>query len=113
MGPGFCSRKKQISIHDFSLAFSVPFGYGHCNESDRYVSKTFFLTSLTHTWRKYNIKSTLYNSYSNDLATLFSRMMQSLGNEATKSEDAFVLFQETQESVRVSFLNCLLDFAGT
>ncbi|XP_076938184.1 exocyst complex component SEC5B-like [Bidens hawaiensis] len=39
-------------------------------------------------------------------------MMQSLGNEATKSEDAFVLFQETQESVRVSFLNCLLDFAG-
>ncbi|KAL8205889.1 hypothetical protein R6Q57_009440 [Mikania cordata] len=39
-------------------------------------------------------------------------MMQSLGSEATKSEDAFVLFQETQESVRVSFLNCLLDFAG-
>ncbi|KAI3676022.1 hypothetical protein L1987_85618 [Smallanthus sonchifolius] len=39
-------------------------------------------------------------------------MMKSLGSEATKSEDAFVLFQETQESVRVSFLNCLLDFAG-
>ncbi|KAI3752527.1 hypothetical protein L2E82_24561 [Cichorium intybus] len=39
-------------------------------------------------------------------------MMKSLGNEARKSEDAFMLFQETQESVRVSFLNCLLDFAG-
>ncbi|KVH88112.1 Cullin repeat-like-containing domain-containing protein [Cynara cardunculus var. scolymus] len=40
------------------------------------------------------------------------RMMQSLGSEATKSEDAFMLLQETQESVRLSFLNCLLDFAG-
>ncbi|XP_023748778.1 exocyst complex component SEC5A isoform X2 [Lactuca sativa] len=39
-------------------------------------------------------------------------MMQSLGSEARKSEDAFILFQETQESVRLSFLNCLLDFAG-
>lgn len=39
-------------------------------------------------------------------------MMKSLGIEATKSEDAYILFQETQESVRVSFLNCLLDFAG-
>ncbi|KAK9069654.1 hypothetical protein SSX86_011558 [Deinandra increscens subsp. villosa] len=39
-------------------------------------------------------------------------MMRTLGSEATKSEDAFVLFQETQEAVRVSFLNCLLDFAG-
>ncbi|KAJ9557124.1 hypothetical protein OSB04_011738 [Centaurea solstitialis] len=43
---------------------------------------------------------------------LFSRMMQSLGSEATKSEDAFMMLQETQESVRLSFLNCLLDFAG-
>ncbi|XP_024965690.1 uncharacterized protein LOC112505881 [Cynara cardunculus var. scolymus] len=34
------------------------------------------------------------------------------GSEATKSEDAFMLLQETQESVRLSFLNCLLDFAG-
>ncbi|XP_071725527.1 exocyst complex component SEC5A-like [Rutidosis leptorrhynchoides] len=40
------------------------------------------------------------------------RMMQSLGIEARKSEDAFILFQETQESVRGSFFNCLLDFAG-
>ncbi|KAI3770571.1 hypothetical protein L6452_01709 [Arctium lappa] len=39
-------------------------------------------------------------------------MMQSLGSEATKSEDAFMLLQETQEAVRLSFLNCLLDFAG-
>ncbi|KAL4565362.1 hypothetical protein LXL04_029454 [Taraxacum kok-saghyz] len=39
-------------------------------------------------------------------------MIKSLGIEARKSEDAFMLFQETQESVRVSFLNCLLDFAG-
>ena len=39
-------------------------------------------------------------------------MMQSLGSEATKSEDAFLMLQETQESVRLSFLNCLLDFAG-
>ncbi|XP_071701339.1 exocyst complex component SEC5B-like [Rutidosis leptorrhynchoides] len=40
------------------------------------------------------------------------KMIQSLGVEARKSEDAFILFQETQESVRVSFFNCLLDFAG-
>ncbi|KAM7511220.1 hypothetical protein LguiB_010095 [Lonicera macranthoides] len=41
-----------------------------------------------------------------------SLMTQSLKSEATKSEDMFVQFQEIQESVRLAFLNCLLDFAG-
>ncbi|GMP79803.1 hypothetical protein CsSME_00035178 [Camellia sinensis var. sinensis] len=39
-------------------------------------------------------------------------MIQSLRSEATKSEDTFVQLQEIQESVRLAFLNCLLDFAG-
>ncbi|XP_048442489.1 exocyst complex component SEC5A isoform X2 [Pyrus x bretschneideri] len=39
-------------------------------------------------------------------------MIQSLRTEATKSEDMFMQLQETQESVRLAFLNCMLDFAG-
>ncbi|GMP46414.1 hypothetical protein CsSME_00014589 [Camellia sinensis var. sinensis] len=39
-------------------------------------------------------------------------MIQSLRSEATKSEDTFAQLQEIQESVRLAFLNCLLDFAG-
>lgn len=39
-------------------------------------------------------------------------MLQSLRNEATKSEDTFIQLQEIQESVRLAFLNCFLDFAG-
>ncbi|KAK6938280.1 Exocyst complex component EXOC2/Sec5, N-terminal domain, partial [Dillenia turbinata] len=39
-------------------------------------------------------------------------MMQSLKSEATKSEDIFMQLQEIQESVRLAFLNCFLDFAG-
>ncbi|XP_024027062.1 exocyst complex component SEC5A [Morus notabilis] len=39
-------------------------------------------------------------------------MVQSLSSEAAKSEDMFSQFQETQESVRLAFLNCYLDFAG-
>ncbi|XP_016514565.2 exocyst complex component SEC5A-like [Nicotiana tabacum] len=39
-------------------------------------------------------------------------MIQSLRNEATKSEDMFMQLQEIQESVRLAFLNCLLNFAG-
>ncbi|CAN4095151.1 unnamed protein product [Withania somnifera] len=38
-------------------------------------------------------------------------MIQSLKNEAMKSEDIFLLLQEIQESVRLAFLNCLLNFA--
>ncbi|XP_044511226.1 exocyst complex component SEC5A-like isoform X2 [Mangifera indica] len=41
-----------------------------------------------------------------------SLMIQSLRTEATKSEDIFVQLQEIQESVRLSFLNRFLDFAG-
>ncbi|XP_062089839.1 exocyst complex component SEC5A-like [Humulus lupulus] len=41
-----------------------------------------------------------------------SLMVQSLRNEATKSEDMFAQFQDTQESVRLAFLNCYLDFAA-
>lgn len=40
-------------------------------------------------------------------------MIQSLRSEAKKSEDMFVQLQEIQESVRLAFLNCFLDFAGT
>ncbi|XP_062163436.1 exocyst complex component SEC5A-like [Alnus glutinosa] len=39
-------------------------------------------------------------------------MIQSLRSEAAKSEDMFAQLQETQESVRLAFLNCFLDFAG-
>ena len=46
------------------------------------------------------------------LLYFLSRMTQSLKSEATKSEDMFAQFQEIQESVRLAFLNCLLDFAG-
>ncbi|KAF7811742.1 exocyst complex component SEC5A-like isoform X1 [Senna tora] len=39
-------------------------------------------------------------------------MIQSLKNEAKKSEDTFAQLQEIQESLRLAFLNCFLDFAG-
>ncbi|KAF8405905.1 hypothetical protein HHK36_007983 [Tetracentron sinense] len=39
-------------------------------------------------------------------------MVQSLQSEAPKSDDMFVQLQEIQESVRLAFLNCFLDFAG-
>ncbi|XP_073305161.1 exocyst complex component SEC5A-like isoform X2 [Primulina huaijiensis] len=39
-------------------------------------------------------------------------MIHSLQSESTKSEDIFAQLQEIQESVRLAFLNCLLDFAG-
>ncbi|CAI9763958.1 unnamed protein product [Fraxinus pennsylvanica] len=39
-------------------------------------------------------------------------MIQSLRSEATKSEDVHAQIQEIQESVRLAFLNCLLNFAG-
>ncbi|KAG5527866.1 hypothetical protein RHGRI_028708 [Rhododendron griersonianum] len=39
-------------------------------------------------------------------------MIQSLRSEATKTEDTFAQLHEIQESVRLAFLNCLLDFAG-
>lgn len=42
----------------------------------------------------------------------YFRMIQSLRSEAAKSEDMFAQLQETQESVRLAFLNCFLDFAG-
>ncbi|KAJ6352592.1 hypothetical protein OIU76_001764 [Salix suchowensis] len=41
-----------------------------------------------------------------------SQMIQSLRSEAGKSEDMFSLLQEIEESVRLTFLNCFLDFAG-
>ncbi|CAI9116547.1 OLC1v1017724C2 [Oldenlandia corymbosa var. corymbosa] len=40
------------------------------------------------------------------------QMIQSLRNEAAKSEDIYVHLQRIQESVRLAFLNCLLGFAG-
>lgn len=40
------------------------------------------------------------------------QMLQTLKKEAAKTEDVFIPFQEIQESVRLSFLNCFLDFAG-
>ncbi|KAL3634813.1 hypothetical protein CASFOL_021867 [Castilleja foliolosa] len=39
-------------------------------------------------------------------------MLHSLQSESAKSEDVFAQLQEIQESVRLAFLNCLLDFAG-
>ncbi|KAK9757410.1 hypothetical protein RND81_01G161000 [Saponaria officinalis] len=40
------------------------------------------------------------------------QMLQALKSDAAKAEDVFIPFQEIQESVRLSFLNCFLDFAG-
>ncbi|GER34041.1 exocyst complex component [Striga asiatica] len=39
-------------------------------------------------------------------------MLHSLQSESAKSEDVSAQLQEIQESVRISFLNCYLDFAG-
>ncbi|KAL9679768.1 hypothetical protein QQ045_017635 [Rhodiola kirilowii] len=39
-------------------------------------------------------------------------MIQSLRSEASKLDDIYLLLKETQESVRLAFLNCFLDFAG-
>ncbi|CAA0812908.1 Exocyst complex component SEC5A [Striga hermonthica] len=39
-------------------------------------------------------------------------MLQSLQSESAKSEDVSAQLHEMQESVRISFLNCYLDFAG-
>ncbi|KAL5714951.1 Exocyst complex component S5A [Ranunculus cassubicifolius] len=39
-------------------------------------------------------------------------MVQNLRSEATKSEEIFSQLQEVQESVRIAFLKCFLDFAG-
>ncbi|KAL6125479.1 hypothetical protein ACLB2K_073536 [Fragaria x ananassa] len=39
-------------------------------------------------------------------------MIQKLRSEATRSEDMFAQLQDIQESVRLAFLNCILDFAG-
>ncbi|KAG1331062.1 putative plastid-lipid-associated protein 7, chloroplastic [Cocos nucifera] len=39
-------------------------------------------------------------------------MIQNLRSEATKSSDILEHVQEIQESVRLAFLNCFLDFAG-
>ncbi|XP_021771596.1 exocyst complex component SEC5A-like [Chenopodium quinoa] len=41
-----------------------------------------------------------------------SQMLQTLKSEAAKTEDIFIPFHEIQESVRLSALNCFLDFAG-
>uniref|UniRef100_A0A803LHX8 Exocyst complex component SEC5 n=1 Tax=Chenopodium quinoa TaxID=63459 RepID=A0A803LHX8_CHEQI len=41
-----------------------------------------------------------------------SQMLQTLKSEAAKTEDVFIPFHEIQESVRLSALNCFLDFAG-
>ncbi|WCJ43368.1 Exocyst complex component SEC5 [Euphorbia peplus] len=41
-----------------------------------------------------------------------SLMIHSLKSEARKSEDMFMQLQEIQESIRLAFLNCFLDFAG-
>ncbi|CAO2834080.1 unnamed protein product [Amaranthus hypochondriacus] len=40
------------------------------------------------------------------------QMLQSLKSEAAKAEDVFIPFPEIQESVRLSALNCFLDFAA-
>lgn len=39
-------------------------------------------------------------------------MIESLQNEAMKSEEIFLQLQGIQDSVRLAFLNCLLNFAG-
>lgn len=39
-------------------------------------------------------------------------MVQSLRNEAKKWEDMFAQLHDIQESIRLAFLNCFLDFAG-
>jgi len=43
----------------------------------------------------------------------FFRMILSVKSEAAKSEDMFAQIEEIIISVRLAFLNCFLDFAGT
>lgn len=43
----------------------------------------------------------------------FFRMILSVKGEAAKSEDMFAQIEEILISVRMAFLNCFLDFAGT
>ncbi|EPS67978.1 hypothetical protein M569_06794 [Genlisea aurea] len=44
--------------------------------------------------------------------TQINAMLQSLQSESEKSEDIYTELLEIRESVRLAFLNCLLDFAG-
>lgn len=48
-----------------------------------------------------------------DLCVSFFRMILSVKGEAAKSEDMFAQIEEILISVRMAFLNCFLDFAGT
>lgn len=43
----------------------------------------------------------------------FFRMILSVKGEAARSEDMFAQIEEILISVRMAFLNCFLDFAGT
>ncbi|XP_073122189.1 exocyst complex component SEC5A-like [Henckelia pumila] len=60
------------------------------------------ISSLPLTFR------TIMISAMDQINTIF----HTLQSESTKSEDIFAQLQEIQESVRLAFLNCLLDFAG-
>lgn len=55
----------------------------------------------------------MFLSFYKHFALCFCRMIHSLRSEATKSEDMYAQLLEIQESVRLSFLNRFLDFAGT
>ncbi|MBA0612684.1 hypothetical protein Godav_013261 [Gossypium davidsonii] len=71
-------------------------------------------------WTWFNEKLA-QDGFNDDLDDLFvnpfqvglaQTMIQSLRSEATKFEDMFAQLQEIQESVKIAFLNCFLDFAG-
>ena len=70
------------------------------------------MTCFVHCMEKSNFSITLPLSPCSCLIISNFRMIQSLRSEAAKSEDMFVQLQEVQESVRLAFLNCFLDFAG-
>ncbi|KAL4564783.1 hypothetical protein LXL04_028854 [Taraxacum kok-saghyz] len=80
--------------------------HDHCFFTKLTEKEVFTEEEQIDLYRPTVFQNQLYTGCSKD------RMIKSLGIEARKSEGAFMLFQETQESVRVSFLNCLLDFAG-
>ncbi|KAJ6834426.1 exocyst complex component SEC5A-like [Iris pallida] len=53
-----------------------------------------------------------FQAMTNSAMNQIAFMVQNLRSEATKSEDMLDELQGIQESVRLAFLNCFLDFAG-
>ncbi|KAL6527500.1 hypothetical protein OROGR_016590 [Orobanche gracilis] len=58
------------------------------------------------------VSGMIHNTLTAYESKVLAKMLNSLQSELAKSEDVSAQLQEMQESVRLAFLNCLLDFAG-